>query len=931
MTPPNRSLESLLTGENAAWIEQLYRSWLQDPGSVDPDWQLLFGAQDPPEGFPRAPEPDRRSIFEAGAAADERVIAEAHLQAKVTQLINAYRVRGHTKSTIDPLGLLPQFPHPELELEYYGLSADDLDTPVSGEPLFGVPPVTTLRHIVDRLERAYCGSIGVEFMNIQRIDQKKWLQERLETLQDSPILDRSHERRVLRKLMDAEGLERFLHTRFPGTKRFSLEGGESLIPLTDLVIEESGNRGVREIVIGMAHRGRLNVLVNVLEKPPQLVIEEFQDAARDSVMGSGDVKYHLGYSADVETFQGAPVHLSLTFNPSHLEAVDPVVEGRVRAKQVRFGDYSHTAALPLLIHGDAAFAGQGLVAEVLNLSDLTGYRTGGTLHVIVNNQIGFTTSAHQSRSTPYCTDVARMLAIPIFHVNGEDLDAVAAVVRLAVEWRQTFHEDVVIDMYCYRRHGHNEGDDPSFTQPGMYEAIRVKPSVPTLYARQLVARGELTQAEVDRVSADVRDRYEEAMQAVGMPVAPRITRLNELQRDWHEWGYGDSLDADTTTPLEPLRALLLKVNTVPAEFNAHRKLERILKTRRDKIEAGAELDWAIAEQAAWGSLVTSGFAVRLSGQDSRRGTFSHRHAVWVDPDTGAEYCALADLAPDQAHFHVFDSMLSEAAVLGFEFGYSLDSPKALVMWEAQFGDFTNGAQVIIDQFIVAGEQKWRRFSGLVMLLPHGYEGQGPEHSSARLERFLMSAAEENIQIANCTTPANYFHLLRRQVLRRRRLPLVVMTPKSLLRHPECVSTLEELAGGAFQRVIGETDDLPPAGVKRAVLCSGKVYYDLRKARREAGRQDVALIRVEQLYPFPWAEIEAELFRYPGCEVVWCQEEPRNMGAWPVYCDWLREALPADQQPRYIGRRPAASPATGSYKVHVQEQAALVNAALNLEA
>ena len=704
--------------------------------------------------------------------------------------------------------------------------------------------------------------------------------------------------------------------------------------LLDLLLEESGARGVKEIVMGMAHRGRLNVLINTLEKPPQTLIREFQDVHKETFMGSGDVKYHLGYSADVVTVRGDEMHISLTFNPLHLEAVDPVVQGRVRAKQDRFNDLDKRACIPLLIHGDAAFAGQGLVAEVLNLSDLQGYRIGGTIHVIVNNQIGFTTDPRASRSTPYCTDVARMLAVPILHVNGEDLDAVAAAVELAVEWRQTFHEDVVIDMYCYRKHGHNEGDDPSFTQPEMYAAVRPRPSVPTIYARELVAKGELSQAEVDAINAGVRERLDAAMSEVGRPKPEPVAPRSVMKTAWETWGHGEDTEVDTSVDPDELRDMLIRLNTVPEGVEVHRKLSRILASRVARVEAGEGLDWAMGEQAAFGTLVQEGFPVRLSGQDSRRGTFSHRHAVWVAPD-GSEFCALDSLSEDQARFQVFNSMLSESAVLGFEFGYTLDRPEALVMWEAQFGDFSNGAQVIIDQFIVSSEQKWNRFSGLVMLLPHGYEGQGPEHSSARLERFLMCAAEGNIQVANCTTPASFCHLLRRQAVRHQRKPLVVMTPKSLLRHPEATSTVDQLAKGRFHPVLAETDAIDPAGVKRVVLCSGKVYYELRAARRQAGEQDVALVRVEQLYPYPWPEIKAEVARYTGggqarAEVVWCQEEPRNMGAWPVYCDWLRDSLPADRQPRYVGRPPAASPAAGSHKLHIAEQNALVSEALSLE-
>ncbi|MCB9743210.1 MAG: 2-oxoglutarate dehydrogenase E1 component [Alphaproteobacteria bacterium] len=931
-------INSLLNGENAAFLDDSYSAWLHDPSSVDPWLQELFeGLGERPAvngGLAPGQTPcfPRRSIFNPlGGAAPVRQV-DVKLASKVPQIINAYRVRGHMLAQVDPLNRREQVEHPEMSLGYYGLSERDLDKPVSSSPVFGEPPTSTLRKILDRVHKAYCGSLGSEFMNIQDLEQKLWLQERLETIWDQPLLTKEEELRVLSKLSLAEGFERMLHTRFPGTKRFSLEGAEPLIPLLGLLIEYAGQKGVTEIIFGMAHRGRLNVLTNILDKPAQMIVAEFEDELPTSFQGSGDVKYHLGYSSDQVTLHGDVVHLSMAFNPSHLEAVNPVVEGRVRAKQDRYlfdhpeeGRAHIKKGMAMLLHGDAAFAGQGLVAETLNLSDLAGYRTGGTVHVIVNNQIGFTTPPHEARSTPYATDVARMLGVPIFHVNGEDPKAVAAAVRLAVEWRQTFHRDVVIDMYCYRKHGHNEGDEPSFTQPLLYDDIRSRPSPREVYARALVESGDLSQDEIDRVFGVARERLEGHTGTDKTQDSYTGNVKSEMGQLWSNYLHGSLQDAvNTGYPLESLRRLLLKANTLPTDFNAHRKIRRLLKQRREVAEGERPVSWAEAEQAAYASLVVDGVRVRLSGQDSGRGTFSHRHAVLADVSTGKEIFPLDMLEEGQARFQVMDSLLSEAAVLGFEYGYSLDYPDALVMWEAQFGDFANGAQVIIDQFIVSGEQKWNRASGLVMLLPHGYEGQGPEHSSARIERYLMLCAEDNIQLANVTTPANLFHLMRRQALRKVRKPLIVFTPKSLLRHPRCISTMEDLAEGSFQRLIPETEALEPAEVKRLVFCSGKVYYDLLAEREERGERRVALARVEELYPYPQELIAAEVERFPNAEVVWVQEEPRNMGAWPVYCDWLREQLPRDRQPRYIGRKPAASPATGSHGTHARESRCILD-------
>ncbi|MDG1480837.1 MAG: 2-oxoglutarate dehydrogenase E1 component [Myxococcota bacterium] len=930
-------ISSLLTGDNAAFIDEQYNRWVRDPGSVDPKWAELFSEWDQEDapvfsGSEQHPKP--RSIFNPTAAPAGKAPAisandldVARRQARVAQLVNAYRVRGHAEADIDPLGRRETERHPELTLEYYGLTEADLDIPISGISIYGEQEVTTLRKIVSRMRRSYCGGFGVEFMNIGDPEKKKWLQERFETLPDRDILNNAEERHALRMLSDAENFESLLHRRFPGTKRFSLEGAETLIPLTAMLIEEAASTGVKRVTLGMAHRGRLNVLVNLFNKPIRQIVDEFEDNARDTFQGSGDVKYHLGYSSVYKTLQNREVRLNLAFNPSHLEAVDPVVEGRARAQQDRAGDGSHRHIMPMLIHGDAAFAGQGLVCEVLNLSQLRGYRTGGTVHIIVNNQIGFTTSPIDARSTPYCTDVARMLAVPIFHVNGEDVEAVVAVARIAAEWRQTFHEDVIIDLYCFRKYGHNEGDEPSFTQPLLYDTIRKHPSARVVYGRKMVGRGDLSQSEVEEIAVDSRRRLEEHLKLPDPGENLGDPKSFEL---WSHYKSGSlSDDVDTTFPRERLIALLTTANTIPDGFTPHRKINRLIKQRMDIVSGARPVDWAVGEQAAFATLVDQGLRIRLSGQDSRRGTFSHRHAVLTDSKTGEEHTPLAFLSPNQAPFRAYDSLLSEAAVLGFEFGYCLESPDALVIWEAQFGDFANGAQVLIDNFIMSTEQKWGRLCGLVMLLPHGYEGQGPEHSSARLERYLQLCAEENITVANCTTPASFYHLLRRQALMKIRKPLVVMSPKSLLRHPECISTIDDLTDGQFRRVLPDTT-VDMSSIDRLVFCSGKVYYELLAERRQRKESRIALVRLEQLYPFPTADIQPILDSAPeGVEVVWCQEEPRNMGAWPMMDEWMGMSLLEGRLPRYIGRSSSASPATGSPYVHATEQRTLITEAMTL--
>ncbi len=926
--------DSLLSGDNAAYVDALYQSWQEDPQSVSADWARLFEGASAGEAPVATPRPRAaRSVFnpagQGAPATQAQVLAAARRQTGVAQLINAYRVRGHREAHIDPLGFAIPEAHPELTLEFYQLQPSDLDATVAGRPLYGVPEFTTLRNIITRCRKAYCSGFGVEFMNIGDIHRKNWLQQRLETLQDSPVLTKEQGIQALRMLSDAENFERLLHNRFPGTKRFSVEGAETLVPLLDFLLCAAGRSGVDEVVLGMAHRGRLNVLANIFNKPVRQIVEEFEGGIQGPLAEtSGDVKYHLGYSHLYRTSLGHEVTISLAFNPSHLEAVDPVVEGRVRARQDRRGDGAEDHVMPILIHGDAAFAGQGIVAETLNLSKLKGYRTGGTIHIIVNNQIGFTTSPKDARSTDYCTDVARMLQVPIFHVNGEDVEAVAAVARLAMEWRQTFHEDVVIDMYCYRKHGHNEGDEPSFTQPLIYEAIRRKPSPRAVYASKLVETfGHVSQDEADRIDADSLARLEDCLREdLPDPKVNSSARLSVIGL-WAPYVTGSVHDeVDTRFDHGKLVSLLTAANTLPDGFVAHRKVQRLLVQRMAIVNGEEPVDWAVGEQAAYATLVSEGIRVRLSGQDSGRGTFSHRHAALTHIRTGEDYFPLDHLEEGQARFEVFNSILSEASVLGFEYGYGLEYPDAIVLWEAQFGDFANGAQIIVDNFIASGEQKWQRCSGVVMLLPHGYEGQGPEHSSARLERYLQSCAEDNIIVASCTTPANFYHLLRRQGRMAVRKPLVVMSPKSLLRHPECTSTLAELSGGRFQRVIPETDALATEKVRRVVFCAGKVYYELRAARRAREIADIAIVRVEQLYPFPADLIRETLSQYPAdAEVMWCQEEPRNMGAWPMVDEWLYAAM--GRMPRYAGRPVASAPATGFPAKHKAQQQKLIDDAL----
>jgi 2-oxoglutarate dehydrogenase E1 component len=913
-------------GVNAALVEEIRQRYDVDPSSVHESWTGLFEKHAMPD-TPRPAEPSPAGLGLRSEMAAQ--LADKH--ARVLRLIHSYRARGHRIAWTDPLGGSTSY-FPELDPAHYGFGDDDVNRPYIAGDLPG-GPVQTLGQILTRLRSTYCRTVGVEYTHIQDPGHKSWLRSHLEESQGATELETSERLRVLEKLSAAELFERFLHTKFLGQKRFSLEGAESLIPLLDTIVEDCPRIGVREVVIGMAHRGRLNVLSNILGKSLESIFSEFEDSPLiDSPFGSGDVKYHKGFSNDRRVKSGDRIHLSLTGNPSHLEAVGPVVEGRTRAKQMRAGDLDGQTILPVLVHGDAAFAGQGIVAETLNLSKLPGYSTGGTVHVVVNNQIGFTTAPAEARSTLYCTDVAKMIQAPIFHVNGDDPEAVVYCVRLALAYRQRFQEDVVIDLVCYRRHGHNEGDEPSFTQPLLYERIRQTEPARKHYTEKLLELGILRQQDVDRIEDDLNLQLQQALDVIDTR-PPGPDEPYDARGPWT--GFSRTAPEqvpDTGVEVEDLAQLAERIAALPADFAAHRKLGALLEKRRKMISDGATIDWGAAEALAFGSLLLEGYHVRLSGQDSTRGTFSHRHAALVDQNTAEEYAPLAHLSPSQGRFEVYDSLLSEAAVLGFEYGYSLADPTTLTIWEAQFGDFANGAQVIIDQFISSAHVKWQRMSGLVMLLPHGYEGQGPEHSSARIERYLQSCADDNLQVVNCTTPAQYFHVLRRQMSRSYRCPLIVFTPKSLLRLPRAVSHPEELAYGRFREVLDDVEAAAqPDAVERVVLCSGKVYYDLLEERlRRYGdaRMPVALVRVEQLYPWPAERVDALRRRFRGASaVVWCQEEPENMGGWTFVRERLRRALGEGQQLVYAGRPESASPAVGSPRLHKEGQSALLRAAL----
>jgi 2-oxoglutarate dehydrogenase E1 component len=932
---------SFLTGANASFIAGLYARYLGNPDSVDASWRAFFGdLHDDAAGIrgeiegaswtPR-PEPEvvAKAVPSASAPAGEQAILDS---IRALMLIRAHRVRGHLEADLDPLKLVERHSHPDLDPATYGFGEADWDRSIFVNGVLGLEQ-PTLREIVALLKATYCGTMGVEFMHIQNPEERAWIQEHVEAL-GNLAMPPEEQRAILQSLTVAEGFEKFLQIKYTGTKRFGLEGGESLIPSIEEVLKKSGQLGVREVIFGMAHRGRLNVLTNLLGKPFTAIFSEFQgnSANPEDVQGSGDVKYHLGTSNDRE-FGGKPIHVSLTANPSHLEAVNPVVLGKVRAKQDQTHDVDRDQVLGLLIHGDAAMAGQGLVAECLALSELKGYRTGGTMHIVINNQIGFTTMPQYSRSGPYATDVAKMIQAPIFHVNGDDPEAVVNASRLAAEFRHEFRKDVVVDIVCYRRQGHNEGDEPGFTQPIMYRAIRDQPTTRELYAKALAARGVVSEADAEAMAAAFHQRLEQDFAAA--------TGFKPNKADWLE-GRWAGMEAPSHTPdARPtgvkdsvLQTVGKALVAVPDGFDLNSKIARQLKAKEEMFKTGEGLDWATGEALAFGTLLLEGYPVRLSGQDCGRGTFSQRHAVVYDQQTEERYVALNHIEGALENFEVLDSPLSEAAVLGFEYGYSLAEPRALVLWEGQFGDFVNGAQVIIDQFIVSGEAKWLRMSGLVMLLPHGYEGQGPEHSSARPERFLQLCAEDNLQVANCTTPANYFHVLRRQLHRNYRKPLIIMTPKSLLRHKLAISPLKDFAEGTgFRLVLPEVDELESTKVRRVVLCTGKVYYDLYEERQKRGLKDVALVRIEQLYPFPAEELSAELAKYPDADVIWCQEEPQNMGAWSFMDRRIEAVLTAlghkAKRPVYVGRAEGAAPATGLLKRHNQQQAKLVDEALTV--
>ena len=933
---------SALGADHAAYLESLYEQFLSDPESVDARWRAYFtamrsGAANEVAHGPLRDALARRAQATRAASSAPTVVDDTLLakQGAVSRLIQVYCNRGHLIANIDPLGQLER-PEPEvLKPGYFGLTAADLDREFHIDPPLGatsLPKLMKLRDIIARLKEIYCGTIGAEFAHVSDTEERLWLNSRFQNGRLEQAFSTEERGTFLWQLTAAEGLERYLSTRYPAQKRFSLEGGDSLIPLVDDLIQQGGARGVREIVIGMAHRGRLNVLVNVLGKSPQQLFSEFEgkyDIAH--LQGSGDVKYHKGFSTDIRT-PGGNVHVALAFNPSHLEVVNPVVEGSVRARQYRCEDTAGNRIVPVLIHGDAAFAGQGVVMETLQMSRTRGYSTGGTVHIIVNNQVGFTThDPRDMRSTLYCSDPAKMVEAPIFHVNGDDPEAVIFATRLALEYRMTFHKDVVIDLVCYRRLGHNEADEPAATQPLMYRAVRQKLTPRQIYAERLAAADVLPMSEAvemtQRYQRELDEGKSQARQALGLIG-------NQHTVDWSKYRNSDLDEApDTGVALEPLRILANAITTVPPDLHLHRQVQRIVQDRQKMAQGQLSLDWGMAETLAYASLLELGYAVRISGQDSGRGTFFHRHAVWHDQENGHAYVPLAHIKPKEAvtprtRFTVIDSLLSEEAVVGFEYGFATTEPNCLTIWEGQFGDFANGAQVIIDQFISSGEAKWGRLCGLTLFLPHGYEGQGAEHSSARLERFLQLSAENNMQVCVPSTPAQMFHMLRRQMVRRQRRPLIVMTPKSLLRHAQSVSSLEELTTGTFRKVIDEVDNLRPTAVKRVVFCSGKVYFDLLESRRVDAITDVAIVRIEQLYPFPTSEYAAAVKRYPNArEIVWCQEEPQNQGAWYQVRHRLQEPLSGWDKLLYAGRADAAAPATGISKLHDLQQKELLDAAL----
>ncbi|WGJ16521.1 2-oxoglutarate dehydrogenase E1 component [Methylocapsa sp. D3K7] len=975
---PNASFArtAFLDGGNAAYIEQLQDRYLNDPASLDASWREFFAqleddgaavakaAQGPRwkrPGWPAAGTDDLVSALdgnwaavetrigsklktqtgEAGSFSQEDLLRATRDSVHALMMIRAYRMRGHLHSNLDPLGLEAPKDREELHPATYGFSEADYSRKIFIDGVLGLQ-YATVPEMIKILQRTYCGTIGFEFMHISDPAEKSWLQQRIEGPGKEITFTKEGKRAILTKLVESEGFEKFLDVKYTGTKRFGLDGAEAMVAALEQIIKRGGALGVQDIVLGMAHRGRLNILSQVMGKPHRAIFNEFKGGSftPDDVEGSGDVKYHLGASSDRD-FDSNRVHLSLTANPSHLEIVDPVVLGKVRAKQDQLHDIvERTKVLPLLIHGDAAFAGQGVIAECFGLSGLKGYRTGGSIHFIINNQIGFTTVPRHSRSSPYPSDSAKMIEAPIIHVNGDDPEAVVYAAKIAIEFRQKFHKPVVIDMFCYRRFGHNEGDEPSFTQPLMYKQIRAHKTTLQIYTEKLVAEGVLTDGEVMKLQANWWHHLETAMQASQSFKPGKADWLDGRWSGLRAAASGAEEDRRGRTGIDRARLTEIgrRLTTVPEGFHLHRTIKRLVENRRKMIETGEGIDWSMGEALAFGALVDEGYPVRLSGQDSERGTFSQRHSVLIDQETEARYIPLNNIRDEQAHFEVINSMLSEEAVLGFEYGYSLAEPNALVLWEAQFGDFANGAQVLFDQFISSGERKWLRMSGLVCLLPHGFEGQGPEHSSARLERYLQLCAEDNMQVANCTTPANYFHILRRQLKRDIRKPLILMTPKSLLRHKRAVSRLDEFAiGASFHRILADDAEhasdgtvslTQDANIRRVVLCSGKVYYDLFEEREKRGINDVYLLRVEQLYPFPLKALISSLARFPQAQIYWCQEEPKNMGAWNFvdpYLEWvLSQTGGKSKRPLYAGRPAAASPATGMLSKHVTQMMAFMD-------
>ena len=937
-TPSPEPLDELLTGltgENRSYIEDLYADWLEAPSSVSGDWRTVFERLGTPLSVDRredvvGPEPSRRSIFGGREAAATALRAE-HIRknAAVLQLISNYRRLGHLAADLDPLGIRERRKLPQLGLAYHGLSEDDLDSTFHVGRLAG-SQYQTLREIIQRCERTYCRTIGIEYAYIRDEHRRRWLERRIEEAESKVELDRPTALRVLEKMGAADHLETFIQTKYLGQKRFSVEGGEAVIPLLDLLLDTCAGLGAKEAVIGMAHRGRLNVLANIFGKSATDIFEEFNDfgeAHRDDF--SGDVKYHLGFSSDVVTASGHDMHLGLAFNPSHLEFVAPVVEGQVRAKQDHFGDQERKRALPIIIHGDSAIAGQGVAVETINLGRLEGYNTGGSVHIVINNQIGFTTPPEDQRSSEHCTDVAKVILPPVLHVNADDLGAVAFAARLAGEYRQTFSEDVFIDLWCYRKYGHNEGDEPAFTNPLMVQAIKKRKTPLRKFVADAVEQGVITKEDLERIGSKLREDLEDAFAAARKPDEHDSKgTIAGLWKGIYSGFDPAAVDRPTNVASEKLQTVARSWVELPSSVAAHRKIAKVYEDRLRMLDGEVEIDWGMGEGLAFATLLAEGYPIRLAGQDSGRGTFAHRHGVVHDQKTGEDYVPLNDLGRKQAHLEIIDSPLSEAAALGFDYGYSLVRPNALVIWEAQFGDFANGAQVLIDQFVCSSEVKWGRSSGLVMLLPHGYEGMGPEHSSARLERFLQLSGDDNWRVMNLTTPAQIFHALRSQLHRNYRKPLVVMTPKSLLKHRLAKSTLEDFTDGAFRPVIDDARLTDPSKVERVVLCSGKVYYELLEALEQNEEDRIALVRVEQLYPLPAKELTEILGNYAEAgELVWCQEEPRNMGAWQ---QMLEALLPLTDKPlHYVGRRRSASPATGSKSLHVKEQNALVSEATTL--